>query len=133
MNSVLYKEVDLLIDEKFKEIIINPKGERFYFVACEAQNSIYYGATLVREEDGTLMIEGEQELYTIHKDSGRSYQKLLCLHPAELIRKRWFLGITWYCVHGVLKRRVKSRYRCKHVEYTIHERLERLSQSIEER
>lgn len=133
MAEVIYSGIDVLIDEGRKEMIINPLGERFYFVECEGYNDIYTNATITREEDGTLVVEGDQELYTIHDASGLSYEKLLCAHPEALIRKRSFLGIRWYSVYGILKRQVHSRYRCMHTEYRVHERLKLISQSIEER
>lgn len=37
MTQVFFSDIDLLIDEEKKEIVINPKGERFYFVPCEEQ------------------------------------------------------------------------------------------------
>lgn len=101
MNHVFYSDVDLLIDEDRKEIIINPKGE--------------------------------QTLYTEHKAMGLDYEKLLCLHPKELIRKKSFFGMSWYNVCGVLKREVRSIYLCLHKEYRIHERCAVLSHTYEER
>lgn len=132
MAKVLYSGIDILIDEGRKSIVINPKGERFYFVECEEYNDIYTNATITQEEDGSLIIEGEQELYTLHDASGFSYEKLRCVHPESLIRKRNFLGITWYSVYGILKRQVHSRYRCQHLEYTIRERTQILSCHVQQ-
>ncbi len=41
MSEVIYNDIDLLIDEEKKEIVINPKGERFYFVGCDEQLTIF--------------------------------------------------------------------------------------------
>lgn len=128
MSNVIYSDCDISIHEKSKEILINPKGERFYFVPCDAQDGIYRNATLTLDEQGRYMIEGTQLLYTEHNASSFCYEKLLCEHPAELIRKRNFLGlIIWYSVNGIMKREVRARYVCKHTIYQIHERLELLS------
>ncbi|MCL4431875.1 MAG: hypothetical protein M1300_06105 [Epsilonproteobacteria bacterium] len=129
----LYSDVDLMISEYHKILTINPKGNRFYHVACEDQSSIYRNATLSIDDDGHYVIEGTQMLYNEHHDISFSYEKLLCLHPQELISKRSFLGLMgWYRVRGVMKREVRSRYVCKHTAYQIHERLEFLSQTFEE-
>lgn len=128
MKQVLYSDIDLMISESYQTITINPKGIRFYHVACEDQSSIYRNAALSIDDNGRYVIEGTQMFYSEHNASGFSYEKLLCLHPQELITKRSFLGlIGWYRVRGVMKREVRSRYVCKHKEYQIHERLELLS------
>ena len=127
MSVIYYTNCDLSLHESSKTIIVNPMGERFYFVACEDQSSIYFNATLRLDEEGRYVIEGTQLLYNKHQGVSSSYEKLLCEHPAELIIKRTFLGLTWYKVNGVMKREVRSRYICKHNEYVIHERLEFLS------
>lgn len=134
MNQVFYSDIDLLIDEDRKEILINPKGERFYFVPCEEQSKIFRNAVLrYNDSEERYGIEGEQTLYTEHKDMGLDYEKLLCLHPKELIHKKSFLGFTWYSVYGVLKREIRSVYLCLHKEYRIHERCSVLSHTYEER
>lgn len=134
MNHVFYSDVDLLIDEDRKEIIINPKGERFYFVRCEEQGKIYRDAILRYDSsEERYEIEGEQTLYTEHKGMALDYEKLLCLHPKELICKKSFFGMSWYNVNGVLKREVRSVYLCLHKEYRIHERCAVLSHTYEER
>lgn len=134
MNPVYYSDVDLLIDERRKEIIINPKGERFYFVECDQQGKIYRNATLRYDTTKECyVIEGEQSIYTEHSEMGFDYDKLLCKHPQELIVKKSFFGFTWYNVSGVLKREVKSIYLCEHPKYQIHERTQILSHTIEER
>jgi hypothetical protein len=133
MKPFHYSGVDLLIDERNKKIIVNPKGSRFYFVECEDQEKIFRDASLnydVTQE--RYEIQGEQTIYSEHHDLGLSYENLLCLHPAELIKRKSFFGIVWYSVSGILKREVRSRYLCKHKEYRIYERTEFLSQSIEE-
>lgn len=128
MKQVLYSDIDLMISEYHKILTINPKGNRFYHVACEDQSSIYRNATLSIDDNGRYVIEGTQMFYSEHNVSGLRYEKLLCLHPKELITKRSFLGlINWYRVKGVMKREVRSRYICKHTSYQIHERLELLS------
>ena len=134
MSKVLYNNVDLLLYEGSKHITINPRGERFYFVPCDEQSKIYRNATLYYDEETEhYTIKGEQSLYGEHKAMGRNYEKLLCLHPAELIVKKSFLGFTWYRVSGVLKREIRSHYLCEHNEYRIHERTAILSHTIEER
>ena len=77
------------------------------------------------------IIEGEQSIYNEHSDIGFDYEKLLCLHPAELIKPKSFLGLKYYKVSGVHTRQVKSRYLCRHKEYMIHER-SLISQSFTE-
>lgn len=134
MSEVVYSDIDLLIDEKYKEITINPKGERFYFVECEQQSGIFRGACVrFNEEQGCYEIQGYQSFYSEHKAMGFSYEKLLCLHPSELIKKHSFLGLTWYSVSGVMKREIRSTYKSLHKEYRIHERTEILSRTIEEK
>lgn len=134
MSEVIYSGIDLSIDEGRKEILINPKGERFYFIPCNEQSQIYRNAILRFErESGSYEIEGEQTLYTEHQGMGFDYEKLLCLHPAELIVQKSFLGLKWYSVSGIMKRDIRSRYRCQHKEYRIHERTAILACTIEER
>lgn len=133
MSHVCFSDIDLLIDEGRKEILINPRGERFYFVLCDKQHKIYRDAILRYDSDKERYeIEGEQTLYTEHKGMGFDYEKLLCLHPKELIHKKSFLGLTWYKVNGVLKREIRSVYLCQHKKYRIHERTAVISQSCEE-
>ncbi|HZF69393.1 hypothetical protein [Sulfuricurvum sp.] len=133
MKPLIYTDVDLLIKESTRHIIINPKGERFYFVECEDQYLIYRNATLTYNPDEERYeIRGDQSLYSEHKDVGFSYEKLLCLHPAELIKRKSFFGVVWYSVSGILKRDVQSRYLCQHNAYTIEERTSFLSHSIED-
>lgn len=134
MNQVLHEGVDLLIDESRKEIIINPKGERFYFVPCDEQSKIYRNAILCYDKKGEFdEIEGEQRLYTEHKGMGFDYEKLLCLHPSELIHKKSFFGLKWYRVSGIMKRSIRSHYRYQYKEYRIHERTAILSHTFQER
>lgn len=133
MKPFQYTNVDLLIEERDKRIVINPPGERFYYVSCEDQHQIFRNATISYNADEECYeIQGDQSLYTKHHDSGFSYEKLLCLHPAELIRRKSFFGVVWYSISGILKREVQSRYLCKHSEYTIEERTAFLSQTFEE-
>lgn len=127
MSKICHTNCDLVLHESSKTIIVNPMGERFYFVACEDQSSIFINATLSLDEEGRYIIEGTQTLYNEHKGLSSSYEKLLCEHPAELIIKRTFLGLAWYKVNGIMKREVRSRYICQHKAYDIHERLDFLS------
>lgn len=134
MKKILHEWIDLLIDESRKEIIINPRGERFYFVPCDEQSKIYRDATFTYDEEGGYYeIEGEQTLYTEHKAMGFDYEKLLCSHPSELIVKKSFFGLKWYRVSGIMKRSIRSHYRCEHKAYRIHERSEIVSTVCEER
>jgi hypothetical protein len=134
MSEILYSGIDLSIDEGRKEILIIPRGERFYFIPCNEQSKVFRNATLrLESRSGCYEIEGEQTLYTEHTGIGFDYEKLLCLHPAELIVKKSFLGLKWYSVSGIMKRDIRSRYRCQYKEYRIHERIAILSRTIEER
>jgi hypothetical protein len=134
MSHVCFSDIDLLIDEGKKEILINPKGEQFYFVACEEQYKVFRDAILRYDSvEERYEIEGEQTLYSEHKGVGLDYEKLLCLHPQELIHKKSFFGFNWCNVCGVLKREIRTVYLCQHKEYRIHERLDVISKSYEER
>jgi hypothetical protein len=134
MTQVFFSDIDLLIDEEKKEILINPKGEQFYFVACEEQYKVFRDAILRYDSvEEKYEIEGEQTLYSEHKGIGLDYEKLLCLHPQELIHKKSFFGFNWCNVCGVLKREIRTVYLCQHKEYRIHERLDVISKSYEER
>ncbi len=129
MSKVLYTNINLSLDENCKSILINPKGERFYFTPCEEQSSIFTNAILSFDEEEHYVIEGTQTIYSNHKGRSSSYEKLLCEHPAELIVRRSFLGFTWYKVNGIMKREMRSRYICQHKAYHIYERLEFLSRT----
>jgi hypothetical protein len=134
MTQVFFSDIDLLIDEEKKEIVINPKGERFYFVPCEEQYKVFRDAILRYDSvEEKYEIEGEQTLYSEHKGVGLDYEKLLCLHPEELIHKKSFFGFTWYNVCGVLKREIRTVYLCQYKEYRIHERLDVISKAYEEK
>lgn len=134
MSHVCFSDIDLLIDEGRKEILINPKGERFYFVSCDEQHKVFRDAILRYDSiEERYEIEGEQTLYTEHKGMGLDYEKLLCLHPKELIHKKSFFGFTWFNVCGVLKREIRSVYLCQYKDYRIHERSAVISQTFEER
>lgn len=134
MTQVFFSDIDLLIDEEKKEIVINPKGERFYFVPCEEQYKVFRDAILRYDSvEEKYEIEGEQTLYSEHKGVGLDYEKLLCLHPEELIHKKSFFGFTWYNVYGVLKREIRTVYLCQYKEYRIHERLDVISKAYEEK
>lgn len=129
MTKILYRNINLSLDERRKSILVNPRGERFYLIPCEEQGSIFSDATLSLDEEGHYVIEGVQTLYNEHKGASPSYIKLLCEHPAELITKHTFLWFTWYKANGFMKREVRSRYICQHQAYHIHERLELLSRA----
>lgn len=134
MSNHMYSNIDLLIDEKRKEILINPKGERFYFVPCHEQHTIFRNAILqYNAQEERYEIEGEQTFYSEHKGMSWNYETMVCLHPQELIVKKSFLGVVWYNVSGILKREIKTHYVCEHKEYRIHERSAVISQSIEEK
>ena len=123
MQEIIYDNVEIVISEGNKEIRVNQNKERFYYVSCENQHRVFHNATLLYDKSNeSYSIEGEQTLYNEHKDSGTDYEELLCLHPAELIKPKSFLGIKYYKVYGVHKRQVHSRYLCRHKAYMIHER-----------
>lgn len=132
MEEILYDKVEIYISEGNKEILMNQIGERFYYVSCDNQDRIFYNATLSYDKSKECyIIDGEQTLYNEHKGVGVDYEKLLCLHPVELIKPKNFFGIKYYKVSGTLKRQVKSRYLCRHKEYVFHER-SLISQSFTE-
>ena len=109
-------------------MLINPLAERFYNVACEEMHDVFFDATLSLDEDDSYVIEGRQSIYTKHSAMGSDYEKLLCKHPKELIKKSslfWLFGT--YSVSGVHKREVSSRYRCRYKEYCIIQREQILS------
>lgn len=131
MNKIIYTNVDVLLEEGNKQMIINQAGERFYGVECWNQDIIYRNATVsLNEELGQYTIEGTQTFYSEHKDMGASYEKLLCLHPKELIVKKSFLWMPWYIVSGVMTREIRTLYTCKHKEYVFSQRIEILSCEI---
>lgn len=123
MEEILYDKVEIYISEGNKEILINQIGERFYYVNCDSQDRIFHNATLSYDKrKERYIIVGEQTIYNEHRELGFDYEKLLCLHPVELIKPKSFLGIKYYKVYGVHKRQVHSRYLCRHKAYMIHER-----------
>jgi len=85
MSVIYHTNCDLALDESSQSIVINPIGERFYFVACEEQSSIFTNATLSLDEEGRYVIEGTQLLYNKHRGVSPSYEKLLCEHPLNSI------------------------------------------------
>ena len=128
MPKILYSHVNISIFEKDKQILINPSSERFYNFTCEEMGSLFFDATLSLDEDGSYIIEGRQTLYNEHNDMGSDYERLLCEHPKELIKKSvlfWLFGL--YKVSGVHKREVHSKYRCRYKEYCIIQRKQILS------
>ena len=132
MEEILYDKVEIYISEGNKEILINQIGERFYYVNCDSQDRIFHNATLSYDKSKErYIIVGEQTIYNEHRGLGIDYEKLLCLHPVELIKPKSFLGIKYYKVSGTFTRQVKSRYLCRHKEYVFHER-SLISQSFTE-
>ncbi len=134
MPNILYRNVNILIDEKDREILINPPSERFYHVAYDEMGTVFFNATLMRNDDGSYIIEGKQTLYTQHSAMGSDYEKLLCKHPKELIKKSslfWLFGL--YSVSGVHKREMQCRYICRYKEYCIVQREQILSSEYKER
>lgn len=123
MLRTVVEGVDLLIHEGDKEILINPKGERFYFTECDESHRIYRNASLRYDEAlERYEIEGDQTLMTEHYEMGFDYEELLCLHPSELIKRRSFFGVVWYRVSGRLHREVHTIYSCRHKHYRITRR-----------
>ena len=128
MSKILYSNVNILIDERNREILVNPADERFYHVGHEEMHSVFFGATLSLDGDGIYTIEGRQTIYSEHSALGSDYEKLLCKHPKELIKKSslfWLFGT--YRVFGVHKREVHSKYICRYKEYCIIQREQILS------
>lgn len=132
MIEILYSGVDIQINESEKRIIINPLGERFYYVACDEQHTIFRNAELSYDKERrAYIIEGDQTLINEHYDSGSDYEKLLCLHPAELIHESSGLfGRQYYKVRGTCKREIHTIYHCRHSEYEIAYRAQIKSQSL---
>lgn len=128
MEKVLYSHKNILIDIPHKEIVINPLHERFYNVRWKEIERVFEDATLFVDEDGYYTIEGKQTLYIEHSDIGLSYEKLLTLHPKELIVQKLFLGLfSYWSVEGIHKRIMHSRYRCADKNFCIIKREEVLS------
>lgn len=133
MPKILYSNVNILIDEQNREILVNPTDECFYTIAHEEMGSVFFDATLSLDSDGRYLIEGRQTLYNEHIALGSDYEKLLCKHPKELIKKSslfWLFGL--YKVRGVHKREVSSRYICRYKEYCIIQREKILSHEFAE-
>lgn len=133
MPKILYSNVNILIDERNREILVNPADERFYTIAHEKMGSIFFDATLSLDENCVYIIEGRQTLYNEHSAMGSDYEKLLCKHPKELIKKSslfWLFGT--YRVSGVHKREVSSRYICRYKEYCIIQREKIISSEFAE-
>ncbi|WP_310440972.1 hypothetical protein [Sulfurimonas sp.] len=134
MPNILYRDVNILIDEKDREILINPSSERFYHVAYDEMGIVFFNAILIKDDDGSYVIEGKQTLYTQHSAMGSDYEKLLCKHPKELIKKSslfWLFGL--YSVSGVHKREIHCKYICRYKEYCIIQREQILSSEYKER
>lgn len=133
MSKVIFQECNISLDERHACMLINPKGERFYFIPCEDQGDVFHNATLSVSDDGSYVIEASKNMLTKHKEISFNYEELLCKHPEELIHKKSFLGLFhWYVVNGVMKREMKVRYFCKHKAYVFDERLECISRTCSE-
>ncbi|MFA5454761.1 MAG: hypothetical protein WC272_05530 [Sulfurimonas sp.] len=133
MSKTLYSNVNILIDEHNREILVNPADERFYYIGHKKMHSVFFDATLSLNEDGIYTIEGRQTIYSEHSAMGSDYEKLLCKHPKELIKKSslfWLFGT--YTVSGVHKREVHSKYICRYKEYCIIQREKILSHEFAE-
>jgi hypothetical protein len=133
MPKILYSNINISIFEGDKEILINPSNERFYNLTCKEMGSVFFDATLSLDEDGSYVVEGKQILYNEHSDAGSDYEKLLCKHPKELIKKSslfWLFGL--YKVSGVHKREVHSKYICRYKEYCIIQREQIVSSEFAE-
>jgi len=90
-------------------------------------------AMLSLDDNGSCIIEGKQTLYNEHIAFGSDYEKLLCKHPKELIKKSslfWLFGL--YKVSGVHKREVYCKYICKYKEYCIIQREKIISSEFAE-
>ncbi|MDD2358302.1 MAG: hypothetical protein PHX13_10370 [Thiovulaceae bacterium] len=135
MKEIIYKDVDIYVNEHAKTMSVNPIGERFYFLDCEDEAYIYHEATLTYDtETQKYSIEGIKRFTTKHKGSSFNYHTLLCQHPEELIVKKRFLGFLWqyYSVDGRYKREFHAIYACKHQQYVIEERTQMISQGVVE-
>lgn len=133
MPNTLYRDINILIDEKNKEILINPPSERFYHVAYDEMATVFFNATLIKDDEGFYIIEGKQTLYTEHSAMGGNYEKLLCKHPKELIKESslfWLFGL--YSVSGVHKREMHCKYTCRYKEYCIVQREQIISSEFAE-
>lgn len=133
MSKVIFQECNISLSEDNASMLINPAGERFYFIPCESQTSVFNNATLTLDDEGNYMIEGNVTLFTKHKEARFNYEELVCKHPEELIHKRSFLGLlTWYKVSGTMKRELRVKHLCKHKAYTFDERFEVISRTCSE-
>jgi len=133
MPKILYSNVNILIRERNREILVNPADERFYTIAHEEMGSVFFDAMLSLDDNGSCIIEGKQTLYNEHIAFGSDYEKLLCKHPKELIKKSslfWLFGL--YKVSGVHKREVYCKYICKYKEYCIIQREKIISSEFAE-
>lgn len=64
MSQTIYSDCNISIDEHNAEILINPKGECFYFIPCDSQSGVFSDSALNFEEDDKYSIEGTQRLRT---------------------------------------------------------------------
>lgn len=133
MSKVIFQECNISLDERNASMLINPNGERFYFIPCESQTSVFMNATLTLDDEERYVIEGTCLIFTKHRDIGFNYEELVCKHPEELIHKRSFLGLlSWYKVFGTMKRELRVKHLCKHKAYTFDERFEVISRTCSE-
>ncbi|MDD3597657.1 hypothetical protein [Sulfuricurvum sp.] len=133
MSLVLYSNVDVFVNEYRKEFLINPRGERFNLTPLEERSMVFENATITRNDEGMLEIEGVKTLLNQYKERGKNYERMVSYHPADLIKRHSFLGIVWFSVNGSMSRKVRSRYCCRHKEMAFIEREEVLSHSIQEK
>lgn len=57
MPKILFSNVNILIDERNREILINSQHERFYHVAYDVKHSVFFNASLERDYDGSYIID----------------------------------------------------------------------------
>lgn len=131
-QHTLHENVNILVDEKQKEILINPPGERFYSETC----NIFKNATLQRidDRDGIrYVVIGTVHYVNEYDEKNRNYEELLKTVPAELIKeKKGFFGGKYYTAKGRLSRELSTTYNCKYgIDYQIIVRNEIRSSTIE--
>lgn len=57
MPKILFSNVNILIDGRNREILINSPDERFYHVAYDVKHSVFFNASLERDCNGSYIIE----------------------------------------------------------------------------
>lgn len=89
MSEILYTNVNIIIDERCKDIIINPVSERFYFIEYDDTQKVFYDATLALNENGAYVIEGRQTIYSVRGFHKREVQsKYICKYKEYCISER---------------------------------------------